>query len=81
MIKDRPKIQYEPDSDVLSWEVSNKPIDFAEEIGNVVVHFSKDNIPVLFEILDASKFITKAENLIRDELKISTKRILVPASR
>lgn len=81
MVKDRPKIQYEPDSDVLSWEVSNKPIDFAEEIGNVVIHFSKDNIPVLFEILDANKFITKAENLIRDELKISTKKILVPASR
>ena len=42
------KIHYEPDSDVLSWEVSNEPIDSAQEIGNVVVHFSKKNVPVLF---------------------------------
>lgn len=59
-----PKISYEPEADVLSWEVNNKPIDYASEVGNVVIHFTKNNQPVLFELLDASKFLRQAENLI-----------------
>jgi len=70
------KIHYEPDSDVLSWEVSNEPIDSAQEIGNVVVHFSKKNVPVLFEILEASKFLNQAKNLITP-----LKRESAPVSR
>ncbi|OGI59871.1 hypothetical protein A2814_01785 [Candidatus Nomurabacteria bacterium RIFCSPHIGHO2_01_FULL_38_19] len=46
-------------------EVSNKPIDYAKEIGNVVVHFTKKDKPVFFEILDASKFFTKAGNVMK----------------
>lgn len=48
------KISYEPEADVLMWEVSKQPIDDAKQIGNIVVHFSKHNIPVLVEILEAS---------------------------
>ena len=62
--KNKIKISYEPEADVLSWEVSAKPIDFAKEIGNVVVHFSKDNAPVLLEILEASAFLNKTESLM-----------------
>ena len=80
MKKNKLKLRYEPDSDVLSWEVSAKSIDFAEEIGNMVVHFSKDNTPVLFEILDASNFIKKADNLVREEFTAS-KRVAVPISK
>ncbi|MDP3764598.1 MAG: DUF2283 domain-containing protein [bacterium] len=80
MKKNKLKLRYEPDADVLSWEVSAKPIDFAEEIGNMVVHFSKDNTPVLFEILDASSFIKKADNLVREEFT-ANKRMTVPVSR
>ena len=35
------KMNYEPESDVLSWQASKQPIDYAEEFDNVVVHFSK----------------------------------------
>ena len=72
------KIDYEPEADVLSWEVSAKPIDFAKEIGNAVIHFTKDNTPVLFEILEASRFLKEAEGLIRGEFKIIPKK--TPAS-
>lgn len=69
--KNRTKISYEPDADVLMWEITDKPIDFAKEIGNVVVHFTKNNIPVLIEILEASKFLAKAKNLVeKDKIPI-----------
>lgn len=58
------KISYEPEADVLSVEASSKPIDYAMEIGNVVVHFTKKDEPVLFEILDASKFFTRAGSVM-----------------
>ena len=76
--KNKTKISYEPESDVLTWEITNQPIDYAKEIGNVVVHFTKNNIPVLIEILDASKFLSKAKNLLQ-EAQISVKEpILAP---
>jgi len=59
------KISYEAGADVLMVEVSNKPVDYAKEIGNVVVHFTKKDEPVLFEILDASKFFTKAQGIMK----------------
>lgn len=59
------KISYESEADVLSVEASNKPIDYAMEIGNVVVHFTKKDEPVLFEILDASRFFTKAGGIMK----------------
>ena len=61
------KMIYEPESDVLSWEASKQPIDYAEEFDNVVVHFSKKNTPVLMEILEASKFLSKAKKLVNSQ--------------
>lgn len=65
------KITYEPEADVLMVEVSNAAIDHASEVGNVVVHFTKQNKPVLIEILEASKFVSKAGTLLEksDELR------------
>ena len=59
----QPKINYEPEADVLTYEITSQPIDYAKEIGNVVVHFTKNNIPVLIEILEATKFLKNAERL------------------
>lgn len=56
-----PQLKYEPEADVLSWELSNSPIDYAKEIGNFVVHFTKDGTPVLVEVLQAKDFMRKAE--------------------
>lgn len=60
-------IQYEPQADVLSIESSREKIDYAREVGNVVVHFTSTHNPVLIEILDASKFIARSENLIHNK--------------
>lgn len=67
MKKNKTKISYEPEADILMWEITDKPIDFAKEIGNVVVHFTKNNIPVLIEILEASKFLAKAKSFVQKD--------------
>ncbi len=72
--KNKTKISYEPEADVLMWEITDRPIDYVKEIGNVVVHFTKNNVPVLIEILEASKFLTKAKNLIKKESRISVRK-------
>lgn len=68
--KEKGTISYEQEADVLMWELdAKKPIDFAEELGNVVVHFDKYNTPVLIEILEASRFLKTAKNLIGGKKK------------
>jgi len=61
------KISYDPESDVLLWEITDQPIDFAKEIGNIVMHFTKKGIPVLVEILEAGNFLKKTKDLIKKE--------------
>lgn len=63
----QPKIRYEPEADVLTWELSGKQIYSAQEMGNVVVHVTKDDQPVLVEILEASMFLSKAKCLMEKE--------------
>ena len=70
------KISYEPEADVLMWEITNQPIDYAKEIGDVVVHFTKDNTPVLIEILEASKFLTKTKELVKGSLSANRKALV-----
>ncbi len=70
--KNNVKISYDSEADVLMWEIGNKPIDFAKEIGNVVVHFDKQDEPVLIEILEARKFLSQAKNLL---IKNSNRKI------
>jgi len=54
------KISYNRDEDIMLLEVSQEKIDFAEEMGPIIVHFTKERKPVLLEILDASEFISIA---------------------
>lgn len=64
------KVSYDREQDILMVEVSNEPIDYAEDIGPIIVHFTKDEKPVLLEILDASEFLTEATKVTmtsRDE--------------
>jgi len=76
--KNRAKISYEPEADVLMWEITDKPIDYAKEIGNVVVHFTKDGVPVLIEILEASKFLARVKNLVKKTQISIREPILTP---
>lgn len=41
-------------------EVSDESVDYAEEMGPLIVHFSSKGKPVILEILDASDFIASA---------------------
>ena len=74
-MKDNPqtKITYEPEADVLMYEITDKPIDYAKEVGNFIIHFSHDNTPVLFEILEASNFLNKTQNIIKTQTQPTSK--------
>ena len=53
------RISYNREDDVLVLEVSEEGIDYAEEVGPMIIHFTKEGRPVLVEILDASEFLAK----------------------
>lgn len=70
MKKNKIKISYDPDADVLSWETSKRrKIDYASEMGNMIVHFTKNNLPVSVEILEASKFLKNNARNIKKALE------------
>ena len=52
---------YDPESDVMAIKLTNKPsISYAEEMGDVVVHFNDQNKPVYLEILNSKSFFKQA---------------------
>ena len=53
-------IQYNKQDDVLMIELNNKSIDYAEQSGDIIVHFSSEREAVLLEFLDATEFFKKA---------------------
>lgn len=58
-------IKYDPEADVLIWEISKTAkINYASEMGNIVIHFTKNHIPVLIEVLEASKIIPRSERVV-----------------
>ncbi|RZN33961.1 MAG: DUF2283 domain-containing protein [Methanophagales archaeon ANME-1-THS] len=52
------KISYDRDVDILMIQVGDEKIEYAEEMDGIIIHFTKDDRPILIEILDASDFIT-----------------------
>ncbi|OGF58213.1 hypothetical protein A3B05_03630 [Candidatus Giovannonibacteria bacterium RIFCSPLOWO2_01_FULL_43_160] len=64
-------MKYDPEADVLSWELSGAKIDHAVEIGKMIVHFSPKNVPVLLEILDASGWLKQSEKVFRAKRPIA----------
>jgi hypothetical protein len=66
MKKITPKISYNSDADVLSLAGSVKGhIDHARELGNFIVHFTKDDRPLLIEVLEASKVFGAGSKTVR----------------
>jgi len=51
------KAKYFEDADILSFQLSKKPYEYAEQSGDVIVHYSKEKKPVLIEIVNAAKFL------------------------
>ena len=66
------KIRYSREADILTLKLSEKPIDHAEEVEEIIVHFSADNEPVLIEILDAKGFISAVVSSLLEGKEIST---------
>ena len=57
-------------------ELNDKPIDYAEQSGNLIVHFSPQREAVLIEVLEASKFLKQASKSLPQNVK---EKILQPA--
>lgn len=67
------KYSYDPDADVLMLRKKGTgKIDHAEEMGDFVVHFSKQNVPLLIEILNASSVIAESN---KNMLQMARKKI------
>ncbi len=63
---------YDPESNIISWEVSKGKINHAKELGNFIIHVSVSGKPILIEILEASSFINQFNKIkeIKDIKKI-----------
>ena len=67
MKKTMPKVSYDHDADVLTVAGAMKGrIDHARELDNFVVHFTKDDRPLLIEVLEASKVFGKSARPVRE---------------
>jgi len=53
------EISYSKDVDALLIKLSNEPIAYAEDEGEVILHYSHDEKLVLIEILDFRRFMSK----------------------
>ncbi len=59
-------MKYDREADVLTLEADKSAkIDYARELGNIIVHFTKDNLPVLVEILNASRVLSDQKGLMK----------------
>lgn len=63
------KIKYNKQDDVMMVELNKKPIDYAEQSGDLIVHFSLKNEAVLLEILNASDFLTSASKALPQNMR------------
>ena len=62
------KVDYSPDVDALLIEFSDKTIDYAEDMGQFILHYAEDGELVLLEILDAKDFLLQAfSNVVRKQ--------------
>ncbi len=52
------KVRYDEEDDILVIKTSEDPIDYAEKVGPLIIHFTKEGKAVLFEIMDATDFLT-----------------------
>lgn len=63
------KVKYNKQDDVLMIEFNKKPIEYAEQSGSLIVHFSPNREAVLLEILDASKFLKETSSALPPKIR------------
>lgn len=66
-------IKYSKDENILLLEISDERIDYAEEDGPLIIHYSKRHKPVLIEILEASKILT---SVVESKARINKNTVL-----
>jgi hypothetical protein len=54
---------YDPEANIISWELSKSPISRAKDFGNIIIHFSPAGKPVIIEMLDAGNFAGQFDKL------------------
>jgi len=54
------QIRYSKEVDALLVELSDEPIAYTEDDGQVILHYSDDKTLVLIEILDVTQFMSEA---------------------
>jgi hypothetical protein len=62
------KLRYNKEDDILMIELNQKPIDYAEQSCDLIVHFSPKREAVLLEFLDASQFFKKTAKVLPEKL-------------
>jgi len=72
------KIKYSREQDILMIELSTEPIDYAEEAGPIIAHFTKERKLVLLEIMDASEIWDEARRESINE-EVAELRALITA--
>lgn len=54
------RMRYDQEDDVfMIWFASDKTVDYAEQVGQSVLHLTERGEPVLLEILNARDFVTE----------------------
>jgi len=67
------KIKYDEDADVLSIMLKEQgKLSYAEEVGDIIVHFDDKGKPLFIEILKASKIVPlMVEGLAKKEITVA----------
>jgi len=67
------KVKYDEEADVLTVVVAEKgKLAYAEEVGDIIVHFDENGKPLFMEILKASKIIPlMVQSLAKKEITIT----------
>jgi len=65
------KLRYSKDVNVLVIELSQKPIAYAEECGQFILHFSSEGEPVLVEIQDGKDFVLESLSTVLQDQDVT----------
>lgn len=60
-------MNYDIESNIISWEIADGKIDHAIEFGSFIIHISKNKKPLLIEILNASKYKGQLNKLKKED--------------
>ena len=67
------KIKYDEEADILTIVVADKgKLSYADEVGDIIVHFDENGKPLFMEILKASKIVPlMVQGLAKKEVLIT----------